>query len=46
MVNSEGNLVGMLSMKDIVREINHEHDADMDTLCMFALGHGGHFLLD
>jgi Mg/Co/Ni transporter MgtE len=45
-LNDDGNLVGMLSIKDIVREINREHDADMDTLSTFALGRGGHFVLD
>ncbi|EEY57746.1 uncharacterized protein PITG_00314 [Phytophthora infestans T30-4] len=45
-VNDDGNLIGMLSIKDIVREINREHDADMDTLSNFAMGHGGHFVLD
>jgi Mg/Co/Ni transporter MgtE len=45
-VNPDGDLVGMLSMKDLVREINREHDADMDTLSSFALGRGGHFVLD
>ncbi|GAB9464934.1 putative mitochondrial protein [Globisporangium polare] len=45
-LNDDGDLVGMLSIKDIVREINREHDADMDTLSSFALGKGGHFVLD
>ncbi|KAF1328355.1 putative mitochondrial protein, partial [Globisporangium splendens] len=45
-LNGDGDLVGMLSIKDIVREINREHDADMDTLSSFALGKGGHFVLD
>ncbi|RLN95988.1 hypothetical protein BBJ28_00022864 [Nothophytophthora sp. Chile5] len=45
-VNDDGDLIGMLSVKDIVREINREHDADMDTLSSFALGRGGHFVLD
>ncbi|TDH65373.1 hypothetical protein CCR75_001310 [Bremia lactucae] len=45
-VNDDGDLIGMLSIKDIVREINREHDADMDTLSNFAMGHGGHFVLD
>lgn len=45
-LNDDGNLIGMLSIKDIVREINREHDADMDTLSTFALGRGGHFVLD
>ncbi|KAH7474656.1 hypothetical protein PRIC1_013211 [Phytophthora ramorum] len=45
-MNGDGDLIGMLSIKDIVREINREHDADMDTLSNFALGHGGHFVLD
>ncbi|KAI9915322.1 hypothetical protein PsorP6_008343 [Peronosclerospora sorghi] len=45
-VNDDGNLTGMLSIKDIVREINREHDADVDTLCSFAMGRGGHFVLD
>ncbi|RLN61020.1 hypothetical protein BBJ29_004172 [Phytophthora kernoviae] len=45
-INDDGDLIGMLSIKDIVREINREHDADMDTLSTFALGRGGHFVLD
>ncbi|KAG7396920.1 hypothetical protein PHYBOEH_001525 [Phytophthora boehmeriae] len=45
-LNDDGDLIGMLSIKDIVREINREHDADMDTLSTFALGRGGHFVLD
>ncbi|KAG3120614.1 hypothetical protein PI124_g7723 [Phytophthora idaei] len=45
-VNDDGDLIGMLSIKDLVREINREHDADMDTLSNFAMGHGGHFVLD
>ncbi|OWZ23067.1 putative mitochondrial protein [Phytophthora megakarya] len=45
-LNDDGDLIGMLSIKDIVREINREHDADMDTLSNFAMGHGGHFVLD
>ncbi|TYZ61870.1 hypothetical protein PybrP1_000990 [[Pythium] brassicae (nom. inval.)] len=45
-LNDDGDLVGMLSIKDLVREINREHDADMDTLSSFALGKGGHFVLD
>ncbi|EGZ15989.1 hypothetical protein PHYSODRAFT_286413 [Phytophthora sojae] len=45
-INGDGDLTGMLSIKDLVREINREHDADMDTLSNFALGHGGHFVLD
>ncbi|KAJ0406049.1 hypothetical protein P43SY_010105 [Pythium insidiosum] len=45
-VNDDGDLIGMLSIKDLVREINREHDADMDTLSSFALGRGGHFVLD
>ncbi|KAL7692976.1 putative CBS domain-containing protein [Plasmopara halstedii] len=45
-VNDDSDLIGMLSIKDIVREINREHNADMDTLSNFAMGHGGHFVLD
>ncbi|KAL3671692.1 hypothetical protein V7S43_003602 [Phytophthora oleae] len=45
-INADGDLTGMLSIKDIMREINREHDADMDTLSNFAMGHGGHFVLD
>ncbi|CAH0475728.1 unnamed protein product [Peronospora belbahrii] len=45
-VNDDGDLTGMLSIKDLVREIKREHDADVDTLCSFAMGHGGHFVLD
>ncbi|KAK1945127.1 CBS domain-containing protein CBSX3 [Phytophthora citrophthora] len=45
-INEDGDLTGMLSIKDLVREINREHDADMDTLSNFAMGHGGHFVLD
>jgi Mg/Co/Ni transporter MgtE len=45
-VDDDGDMIGMLSIKDIVREINREHDADMDTLAHFALGKGGHFVLD
>ncbi|KAG7389594.1 hypothetical protein PHYPSEUDO_009991 [Phytophthora pseudosyringae] len=45
-VNDDGDLIGMLSIKDLVREINREHNADMDTLSNFAMGHGGHFVLD
>jgi Mg/Co/Ni transporter MgtE len=44
-VDDDGDMIGMLSIKDIVREINREHDA-MDTLAHFALGKGGHFVLD
>ena len=45
-VNDDGDLAGMLSIKDLVREINREHHADVDTLCSFAMGRGGHFVLD
>ncbi|CAH0485541.1 unnamed protein product [Peronospora farinosa] len=45
-VNDDGDLAGMLSIKDLVREINREHDADVDALCSFAMGRGGHFVLD
>ena len=45
-VNKEGHITGMLSIKDLVREISRENEADMDTLTNFALGKGGHFVLD
>lgn len=45
-VNDNGDVIGMLSIKDIVREVNEETSADLDTLTNFALGKGGHFVLD
>lgn len=45
-VNEEGDVVGMLSIKDIIRELNEAHDADIEHLTNFALGKGGHFVLD
>ena len=45
-VNVDGDIVGMLSIKDIVREVNHATNADMEALTSFALGKGGHFVMD
>ncbi|ETV69116.1 hypothetical protein H257_15083 [Aphanomyces astaci] len=45
-VDANNDIIGMLSIKDIVREVNREHRADLDTLASFSLGKGGHFVLD
>jgi len=45
-IDSNGDIIGMLSIKDIVREVNREYQADLDTLTNFSLGKGGHFVLD
>jgi signal-transduction protein with cAMP-binding, CBS, and nucleotidyltransferase domain len=45
-VDNNNDIIGMLSIKDIVREVNREHEADLDTLTNFSLGKGGHFVLD
>ncbi|EQC24886.1 hypothetical protein SDRG_17222 [Saprolegnia diclina VS20] len=45
-VDKNGDIIGMLSIKDIVREVNREVEADFDTLTSFSLGKGGHFVLD
>ncbi|CAK5033422.1 unnamed protein product [Aphanomyces euteiches] len=45
-VDNNNDIIGMLSIKDIVREVNREHQADLDTLANFSLGKGGHFVLD
>ena len=45
-VDDSGGIIGMLSMKDVVREVKDENTADIDALTNFALGRGGHFVLD
>ncbi|OQR92708.1 hypothetical protein ACHHYP_03309 [Achlya hypogyna] len=37
-VDHNGDIIGMLSIKDIVREVNREVEADFDTLTSFSLG--------
>mmetsp|Transcript_27937 Transcript_27937/g.56007 ORF Transcript_27937/g.56007 Transcript_27937/m.56007 type:complete len:191 (+) Transcript_27937:140-712(+) len=43
LLDPEGNCVGMLSVKDIVKELVAEKDKTINVLSDFALGKGGHF---
>jgi len=43
MINDEGDVMGMLSVKDLVKAVVDEKEKALRTLSDFALGKGGHF---
>jgi len=43
LVDESGKVIGMLSIKDIVRAIVEEKERQLKVLSDFALGKGGHF---
>jgi len=45
-LNDEGTCVGMLSIKDCAKAVLAEKEETISTLSNFAMGHGGHFVVD
>lgn len=43
LVDDKGKVIGMLSIKDIVRAVMAEKEKQLKILSDFALGKGGHF---
>lgn len=43
LINDEGKVMGMLSVKDLVKSVVEEKEKALKTLSDFALGKGGHF---
>ena len=43
LINDEGKVMGMLSVKDLVKSVVEEKEKSLKTLSDFALGKGGHF---
>jgi len=43
MINDDGDVMGMLSVKDLVKAVVEEKEKALRTLSDFALGKGGHF---
>lgn len=43
LINDEGAVIGMLSVKDLVKSLVEEKEKNIKTLTDFALGKGGHF---
>lgn len=43
LINDEGKLMGMLSVKDLVKSVVEEKEKNLRTLSDFALGKGGHY---
>ena len=46
LIDDSGKVIGMLSIKDIVKVIMEEREKTIQTLSNFALGKGGHFIED
>jgi CBS domain-containing protein len=46
LLDEDGKCIGMLSVKDLVKEVVQEQKNTIETLSNFALGRGGHFLAD
>jgi len=43
LINDDGKVIGMLSVKDLVQSVVDEKEKALKTLSDFALGKGGHF---
>jgi len=43
LIDEEGKVVGLLSVKDLVKALVEEKEKTIKTLSDFALGKGGHF---
>lgn len=43
LINDDGDVIGMLSVKDLVKSLVEEKERHLKTLTDFALGKGGHF---
>jgi predicted transcriptional regulator len=43
LVDANGNVMGMLSVKDLVKSLVQEKEKTIKVLSDFALGRGGHF---
>jgi len=43
LLDDDGKVIGMLSIKDIVKAIMEEKEKQLEVLTNFALGKGGHF---
>ena len=43
LINDEGAVIGMLSVKDLVKSLVEEKEKALKTLTDFALGKGGHY---
>lgn len=43
LLDDDGNVIGMLSVKDLVKTLVKEKDQTIKVLSDFALGKGGHF---
>ena len=46
LLNDENKCVGMLSIKDLIKEVVAERNRTIQDLSNFALGKGGHFIAD
>lgn len=46
LIDDSGKVIGMLSIKDIVKVMVEEREKTIQTLSNFALGKGGHFIED
>lgn len=46
LIDDDGNVLGLLSVKDLVKSLVEEKERQMKTLSDFALGKGGHFAVD
>eukprot|EP00949_MAST-11_sp_MAST-11-sp1_P003888 g3888.t1 len=46
LINDEGNVDGMLSIKDLIKVLLADKDQAIDALSNLALGKGGHFVAD
>ena len=46
LVDDDGEPVGMLSIKDLIKEVVNEKNDHITRLSHFALGKGGHFVVD
>jgi CBS domain-containing protein len=43
LIDDEGTVIGMLSVKDLVKSVMEEKERHLKTLTDFALGKGGHY---
>ena len=46
LLDDDNKCVGMLSVKDIIKEVVHERNKTIESLANFALGKGGHYVCD
>ena len=46
LVDEQGKAIGLLSIKDLIKEVVNEKNETISRLSQFALGKGGHFVVD